>query len=393
MPEEQPRPARILVVDDLSANAKLLGDILDYEGYAVTLAATGERALQLLSPDAFDMVLLDVVMPGIDGYEVCATLRRRAGLEALPVVMVTSLDAKDERIKGLDAGADDFLSKPINRQELLARVRSLLRIKRLHEQTERQARELAEWTATLEQRVEQGVAQVGRLSRLKRFFSPHLAELIVNGETDDPLVSRRREIAVVYLDLRGFTAFSETSEPEEVMRTLGLFHAAIGAVVLAHQATLERFTGDGMMIVIGDPLPVRCPAVEALELALAIRNAALQLSTWWTSREVDLGLSIGVALGFATVGAIGFEGRLDYAAIGTVSNLASRLCQSAQAGEILMSQRIRSELDAQTDVAVEADDLGEMLFRGFSRPTRVYRCRGLVARRREPNSAHSGNLE
>ncbi|MEP7084027.1 MAG: response regulator [Betaproteobacteria bacterium] len=378
MSDDQPHAARILVVDDVAANAKLLGDILDYEGYAVTLAASGELALQCLAREPFDLVLLDVVMPGIDGYEVCTSLRRTNGLEALPVVMVTSLDAKDERIKGLDAGADDFLSKPINRQELLARVRSLLRIRRLHDQTQQQARELAQWAATLEQRVADGIAQVGRLSRLKRFFSPHLAELIVNGETDDPLTSRRREIAVVYLDLRGFTAFSETAEPEEVMRTLGLFHAAIGAIVLAHEATLERFTGDGMMIVVGDPLPRARPAVDALELALSIRAAADVLSVEWKKRGVDLGLAIGVALGFATVGAIGFAGRLDYGAIGTVTNLASRLCQSAQAGEILISQRVHADIEAEAGIDAEVEDLGEMVFRGFSRPVHVYRCHALL---------------
>ena len=328
MPEEPRQSAHILVVDDLYANAKLLGDILDYEGHMVTIAGSGAQALEFLSREAFDLVLLDVLMPGMNGYEVCAAIRATERLEALPVVMVTSLDAKDERIKGLDAGADDFLSKPINRQELLARVRSLLRIKRLHDKTQRQASELAQWANTLEQRVAQGVAQVGRLSRLKRFFSPHLAELIVSGETDDPLKSRRREIAVIYLDLRGFTAFAETSEPEEVMRTLGLFHAAIGRLVLEHEATLERFTGDGMMIVLGDPLPIRHAGAKALALAMLIRNAALALSAAWKKRDVDLGLSIGVALGFATVGAIGFEGRLDYGAIGSVTNL----CQPAMPG-------------------------------------------------------------
>jgi adenylate cyclase len=370
MPEEPQQSAHILVVDDLVANAKLLGDILDYEGHKVTIAGSGAQALEFLSREAFDLVLLDVLMPGMNGYAVCTAIRAMEGLEALPVVMVTSLDAKDERIKGLDAGADDFLSKPINRQELLARVRSLLRIKRLHDKTQRQASELSQWANTLEQRVAQGVAQVGRLSRLKRFFSPHLAELIVSGETDDPLKSRRREIAVVYLDLRGFTAFSETSEPEEVMRTLGLYHAAIGKLVLEHEATLERFTGDGMMIVLGDPVPIDKPADKALELAMSIRNAALELSAAWKRRDVDLGLSIGVALGFATVGAIGFEGRLDYGAIGTVTNLASRLCQEAQAGEILISQRVYAEAEGR----VEAEDLGEMTFHGFSRAMRVYRC-------------------
>jgi class 3 adenylate cyclase len=366
-------PATILVVDDAPLNVRLLDDVLTKHGYRVITAATGEEGLARLDAEPVDLVLLDVLMPGLDGYEVCAAIRTRPGLEALPVVMVTSLDAREERIRGLDAGADDFVTKPIDRQELLARVRSLLRIKRQHDQLREQARELADWATTLEARVAKGVDEVARLSRLKRFFSPHLAELILQGEAEDPLKSRRREIAVVYLDLRGFTAFAETTEPEEVMHTLGRFHAVIGHIVHASEATLERFTGDGMMIVIGDPLPVERPAQAALRLAVEIRDAARELAGSWQRREFDLGLSLGVALGYATVGAIGFEERIDYGAIGTVTNLASRLCQEAPAGEILVSQRIRADAaDAAT-----FEDLGEMQFHGFSRPLRVYRCLAL----------------
>ncbi len=362
--------ARILVVDDTAANAKLLTDVLVYHGYSVKSVASGSDALPALADESFDLVLLDVVMPGIDGYEVCRRIRADPRFVALPVVMVTALDAKDERVKGLDSGADDFLSKPINQPELLARVRSLLRIKRLHDQTRRQARELAEWAATLERRVATGIAEVERLSRMKRFFSPQVAELIVNGGAADPLQSRRREIAVVYLDLRGFTAFAETSEPEEVMRALRAYHAAMGKIVLAHEATLERFTGDGIMLFVGDPVPVEKPAHRAVAIALAMRKAAFDLSETWKKRGVELGLAIGVAQGFATVGAIGFEGRVDYGAIGTVTNLAARLCQYAEAGEILLSQRVFSELDG----AFEGDDLGPVQLHGFAKPTRVYRC-------------------
>jgi class 3 adenylate cyclase len=374
MPEALQHPATILVVDDNASNAKLLADILTNQGYSVITTDSGGAALARLDTGAFDLVLLDVLMPDMNGYEVCAAIRERKGLEPLPVVIVTSLDAREERIRGLEAGADDFLTKPIDRQELLARVRSLLRIKRLHDQTREQASELARLAATLEQRVADGIEQVARLSRLKRFFSPHLAELIVQGEADDPLKSRRREVAVVYLDLRGFTAFAETNAPEEVMRTLGKFHAVIGGIVHAHEATLERFTGDGMMVVVGDPVTVEQPALAAVRLAVAIRDAARKLAESWQRREIDLGLSVGVALGYATVGAIGFEERVDYGAIGTVTNLASRLCQEAQAGEILISQRVHTEANG----FIDADDLGEMMFHGFSRSTHVFRCNGLA---------------
>ncbi|MFO1325145.1 MAG: response regulator [Burkholderiales bacterium] len=364
--------AKILVVDDTPQNVKLLADLLGVKGYAVATATNGEEALAKVASEKPDLVLLDVMMPGMSGYDVCRKLRADPQTALLPVVLCTSLDPQTERINGIAAGADDFLGKPINQPELFARVQSLLRIKRLHEQTQRQAAQLADWSATLERRVAEQVAENERLSRLKRFFSPKLAELIVDGSGEDPLKSRRREIVVVYSDLRGFTAFAETSEPEELMRTLGSFHGAMGRLVLAHEATLERFTGDGMMVFLGDPVPIDNAAAKGVALAMDMRRAAQELSATWKKRGVDLGLGIGVAQGFATVGAIGFEGRIDYGAIGTVTNLAARLCQHAKAGEIIISQRVYAEISE----SVETEDLGELQLHGFARPARAFRCLG-----------------
>ncbi len=366
--------AKILVVDDIAPNVKLLADLLGMKGYAVVTASTGEEAMIKVAAERPDLVLLDVMMPGITGYEVCRRLRADPDFALLPIVLCTSLDPQQERINGIEAGADDFLGKPINQPELFARVRSLLRIKALHDQTQRQAVELAQWSATLEDRVAHGVAEVERLSKLKRFFSPQLAELIVSGGAEDPLKSRRREIVVVYLDLRGFTAFAETAEPEELMRTLADYHRAMGQIVLAHEATLERFTGDGMMVFLGDPVPVEHAPQKGVRLALAMRESARGLSAQWHKRGVDLGLAIGVAQGYATVGAIGFEGRIDYGAIGTVTNLAARLCQQAKAAEILLSQRVHAEV---ADL-VTTEDLGELSLHGFARPQRAYRCGDLT---------------
>ena len=363
---------RILVVDDIPQNVKLLTDLLTIKGYDVVTASNGEEALVRIKAEKPDLVLLDVMMPGISGYDVCRRIREDPETTLLPVVLCTSLDPQQERINGIAAGADDFLGKPINQPELFARVASLLRIKRLHDQTVRQAAQLADWSATLEQRVAEQVAENERLARLKRFFSPKLAEMIVDGGGEDPLKSRRREIVVVMCDLRGFTAFAETSEPEEMMRTLGAYHAAMGRLVLAHEATLERFTGDGMMVFLGDPVPVDNAAQRAVALAVAMREAALELSAKWKKRGVDLGLGIGIAQGFATVGAIGFEGRIDYGAIGTVTNLAARLCQQAKAGEIILSQRVYAEVGD----TIDADDLGELQLHGFARPARAYRWLG-----------------
>ena len=363
---------RILVVDDIPQNVKLLTDLLTIKGYDVVSASNGEEALVRIKAEKPDLVLLDVMMPGISGYDVCRRIREEPETTLLPVVLCTSLDPQQERINGIAAGADDFLGKPINQPELFARVASLLRIKRLHDQTVRQAAQLADWSATLEQRVAEQVAENERLARLKRFFSPKLAEMIVDGGGEDPLKSRRREIVVVMCDLRGFTAFAETSEPEELMRTLGAYHAAMGRLVLAHEATLERFTGDGMMVFLGDPVPVDNAAQRAVTLAIAMREAALELSAKWKKRGVDLGLGIGIAQGFATVGAIGFEGRIDYGAIGTVTNLAARLCQQAKAGEIILSQRVYAEVGD----TIETEDLGELQLHGFARPARAYRWLG-----------------
>jgi DNA-binding response OmpR family regulator len=253
-------PARILVVDDTAHNVKLLADVLVARGYAVSTASSGKEALEKVASDAPDLVLLDVVMPEMSGYEVCKTLRADPATARLPVVMVTALDPSQERVKGIDAGADDFLTKPINQPELIARVRSLLRVKQLWD-------ELAELNRTLEQRVQAQVTQLEQLGRLKRFFSPQLAEAIVSGGTEDPLKSHRRDITVVFLDLRGFTAFAETAEPEEVMAVLREYHAEMGKLILEHEGTLERFTGDGMMIFFNDPVPVKDHAARAVRLA------------------------------------------------------------------------------------------------------------------------------
>ena len=271
-------PARILVVDDTPRNVKLLADLLSAKGYAVVTAESGPEALKTVDAEQPDLVLLDVVMPGMSGYEVCRRIRENPATGILPVVMVTALDPSEERINGLEAGADDFLTKPINQAELLARVRSLLRIKQLYDTVQAQAGQLAEWNKTLEQRVQEQVGQLERLGRLKRFFSPQLAELIVEGGTEDPLKSHRREVTVVFLDLRGFTAFAETSEPEEVMGVLREYHAAMGKLILAHEGTLERFTGDGMMIFFNDPVPVPNPAARALRMAVAMRDRVGELT-------------------------------------------------------------------------------------------------------------------
>jgi class 3 adenylate cyclase len=359
--------ARILVVDDTPKNVRLLADLLAARGYGVLTAASGAEALAVVARERPDLVLLDVVMPEMSGYEVCRRLRADPDTAMTPVVMVTALDPAEERVKGIEAGADDFLTKPINQPELLARVRSLLRIKRLHD-------ELIALNRTLEQRVREQVAQLERLGRLKRFFSPQLAEAIVAGGAEDPLASHRREITVVFLDLRGFTAFAETAEPEEVMGVLGEYHAEMGRLILAHEGTLERFTGDGMMVFFNDPVPVPDPAERAVRMAAGMRERVAALAGGWQRRGFDLHLGVGIAQGYATLGAIGFEGRWDYAAIGTVTNLAARLCAEAGPGQILVPRRV---LAAVEDL-VESEPVGALALRGFLKPVAAFNVVRLV---------------
>ena len=365
--------ATILVVDDTPQNVLLLADLLGSKGYAVATAASGAEALGRIASEPVDLVLLDVVMPQMSGYEVCQKIRANPATAVLPVIMVTALDPGQERVKGLDAGADDFLTKPINQPELLARVRSLLRIKTLYDTVDRQARQLAEWNKTLEERVAEQVSQLDRLSRLKRFLSPQVADLIVAGDAEDPLKSHRREITVVFLDLRGFIAFSETAEPEEVMGVLREYHATMGVLVLAHGGTLERFTGDGMMIFFNDPVPVPNPPERAVRMALEMRERVGELTAKWQRLGYELSVGVGIAQGYATIGAIGFEGRLDYGAIGTVTNLAARLCGEAKPGDILISRRLMSTVED----LVEVEPVGELTLQGFVKPVTAFNVTGL----------------
>jgi adenylate cyclase len=366
-------PPKILVVDDTARNVKLLADLLGVKGYAVVTASSGQEALAKITAEPPDLVLLDVVMPEMSGYEVCQKIRDNPATAMLPVVMVTALDPAVERVKGIEAGADDFLTKPINQPELLARVKSLLRVKELHDMVQAQAAELSDWNKTLEQRVQKQLEQLERLERLKRFFSPQLAELIVAGGADDPLKTHRRDITVVFLDLRGFTAFAETAEPEEVMGVLREYHAAMGQLIVEHEGTLECFIGDGMMVIFNDPVPVANPQECALRMALAMRARFETINSAWTKLGYDIGMGIGIAQGYATIGAIGFDGRWDYGSIGTVCNLASRLCGEAKPGQILIPQRLLASI---ADLA-GVEPVGELTLKGFQRAVSAFNVLGL----------------
>jgi adenylate cyclase len=359
-------PAKILVVDDTPANIKLLGDLLASRGYAVCTATNGEEGLATLAAEKPDLVLLDVMMPGISGYDVCRRIRADPATALLPVVMCTSLDPQQERVKGIEAGADDFLSKPVNQPELFARVKSLLRVKSLYD-------EITRLNAGLAKQVGDQVAEIERLARLKRFVSPRVGEMILAGDVEDPLKTHRRDITVVFTDLRGFTAFSETAEPEEVMGVLREYHATLGRIVLAHEGTIEHFAGDGVMILFNDPMPVDQPELTAVRMALEMRDAVAELAATWKKRGHDLGFGVGLANGYATLGAIGFEGRRDYGAIGPVTNLSARLCSEAKTGQILITQRVLGRIEE----AVQVEAVGELALKGLSRPVAAFNVQAL----------------
>ena len=366
----------VLVVDDLPRNVRLLEALLSPRGFTVTSAGSGEEALSLLRDELPDVVLLDILMPGIDGYEVCRQIRQDPRTAFLPVVMVTASDDQ-EKVRAIEAGADDFVTKPFDQSELLARVRSLVRVKRYHDTIDRQTAELQTWNRELEERVQAQVQELDRVNRLRRFLAPQLVELVVNSGDESFLDSHRCEIVVVFCDLCRFTPFAETSEPEEVMMVLREYHEALGDLIHRFEGTLEHFEGDGLMVFFNDPIPCDDAPIRSIRMAVAMRSRIQALASEWTLRGHNLGFSVGIAQGFATMGRVGFEGRYDYAAIGSVTNLASRLCSAAAQDQILVTQRVQHAAEE----FVVSDSVGEMTLRGFSRAVAVYDIKDLKAAR------------
>jgi adenylate cyclase len=362
-------PPRVLVVDDNPANLEIMEARLGRQGYEVITARDGDEALIVARAQTPDLILLDVMMPGKDGIAVCRELKADPALPFLPIILVTAKAGPDDIVTGLDAGGDEYITKPVDQAALVARVRSILRIKALHDTVQEQAAQLEAWNRTLEQRVAAQLAEIERLGSLKRFLCPQIAELVVAAGDERLLESHRREITVVFCDLRGFTAFAETSDPEEVMGVLRQYHEALGELIFRHEGTLERFVGDGLVVLFNDPLPCPDPTARAVSMAIQMRARIAELSEAWRRRGHDLGFGVGIAQGYATLGTIGFEGRHDYAAIGPVANMASRLCDEAGDGEILVSQRALAAVES----LVEAEPIGDLALKGFVRPVTTYR--------------------
>jgi class 3 adenylate cyclase len=366
-------PPRILIVDDSETNRDLLVSRLGPHGFDLVQAADGEEAIETARATRPDLILLDVVMPKLDGVEATKRLKADASLPFTPIILVTSkTDAKDV-VAGLEAGADEYLTKPVDSTSLLARVKSMLRVKEMHDKIVAQADDLATWNRTLEKRVADQLGQIERVSRLKRFLAPQVAELIVAESNEQILESHRREITVVFGDLRGFTGFAETAEPEEVIAVLRDYHTNLGPLVHKYAGTLERFLGDGFLILFNDPLPCADPSIQAVKMAIEMRDRFAVLAAEWRNRGHDLGFSMGISHGFATLGRIGFEGRFEYSAVGNVVNLAARLCAQAGSGQILTDPMVRNAVQT----LAEIEPAGEFLPKGFSRRVQAFNVVGL----------------
>ena len=364
-------PPRILVVDDNETNRDILVTRLEAHGYQTLQAADGEEALRGVAQHRPDLVLLDVMMPNLDGVEACRRLKSDRTVAFTPVILVTAKPATQDIVAGLDAGADEYLTKPVDQAALVARVRSALRIKS-HEQVQAQAADLANWNQTLARRVEEQVAEIERIGRLKRFLAPQVAQLVSSGD-ERVLESHRREVTIVFCDLRDFTPFSETAEPEEVITVLREYHETLGALIDKFEGTIERFAGDGLLVLFNDPLPCADPSARAVRMAVEMCEQVAKLAARWRSQGHELGFGIGIAHGYATLGCVGFEGRFQYSATGTVPNLASRLCDEARNGQILVDAKVH----AQVKGLAEVESVGELRLKGFHRPVKVFNVRGL----------------
>lgn len=369
-------PPRILAVDDTPENLEILRMRLEANGYEVVTAADGEEALAKVRDVKPDLILLDIMMPKLDGISVVRLLKQDISLQSIPVILVTAKADTRDVIEGLDAGGDDYLTKPFEHKALLARVRSMLRQKALHDTVEAQARslqdqaaQLAAWNQSLEQKVAEQITEIERMARLRRYLPAQVADLIVaTGNGDALLQSHRREVTVVFCDLRGFTAFAETAEPEEVMTVLGEYHSCLGEQITRHEGTLERFVGDGIVVIFNDPLPCAGHTERAVSMAVAMRDAIDEHSERWRKRGYVLGFGIGIDRGHATIGQIGFDQRSDYAVIGTVPNHAARLCEEAKSRQILVSQRVFGAVEP----LIESIPVGELTLKGFHHPMPAY---------------------
>ena len=379
-PEDEVHSSTLLVVDDDEANRDVLARSLARLGYHVLRAEDGRAALDVLASTDVDLVLLDIMMPVLDGYAVLERRRDDPRLRAIPFIVISATGDDASVIRCIELGAEDYLPKPFDPVLLRARIGACLEKKRLYDQEQQhlatiqaQAAALAEWNQTLEQRVAEQVTRLERLNGLKRFLPSQVAERIADTGDASLLASHRRQIAVVFCDLRGFTPFSTEAEPEEIMEVLAEYHAAMGALISQHEGTVEHFAGDGLMVVFNDPFECPDPEARAVTMAVQMRDRMAELCRAWRRRRHVLGFGVGISFGWATLGQIGFEGRFHYAAIGNVVNLAARLCGEAKDGQILASERVGLAVEELAEVA----PAGSLTLKGIAHPESAFEIVGL----------------
>ncbi|MEP6469697.1 MAG: adenylate/guanylate cyclase domain-containing protein [Chloroflexota bacterium] len=347
---------KALVVDDSSVNRLILVRRLETLGLQVIQAENGIKALDLLAaePGAVDVVLLDVLMPELDGYQTLAAMKADEATRHIPVLIVSGVEELESVVRCIELGATDYLTKPINASILAARINASLAAKRLHDLEQESFERQTALNRTIQRQKEE----------LSRFLSPQIAALVSSPDGEQLLAGHRREITVAFCDLRGFTAFAERADPEELMTLLSQYHRMMGEAITQHGGTLEHFAGDGVMVFFNDPIPQEDHVERGVRMAVAMREQFAALAAAWRERGYELGFGVGIAVGYATLGRIGFDGRHDYGAIGNVTILASRLSSQAQSDQILLSPRAQTLLQE----LIESESVGELTLKGITRP-------------------------
>ena len=348
-----------LVVDDSSVNRLVLVKRLQTLGLEVLQAENGVEALKVLAdkPAAVDVVLLDVMMPELDGYQTLEAMKANDATRHIPVLIVSGVEELDSVVRCIELGATDYLTKPINPGILSARINASLSAKRLHDLEQESLERQRQLNQTIERQKEE----------LSRFLSPQIAALISSSDGEQLLAGHRREITVAFCDLRGFTHFAEEADPEELMAVLAEYHRMMGGAITEHGGTLEHFAGDGVMVFFNDPILQGDHVERAVRMAVTMRDRFSPIATTWRHRGYELGFGVGIAVGYATLGRIGYDGRHDYGAIGNVTILASRLSSQALAGQILLSPRAQVMIEG----IVESEDIGELTLKGLTRPVQA----------------------
>ena len=359
----------ILVVDDTPANLTLMTGLLQ-DDYQVRAATSGEKALKIaFSDNPPDLILLDIMMPEMDGHEVCRRLKADDKTREIPVIFLTAMSEVEDEEKGLNLGAVDYITKPVSPPIALVRIRShlalyqsLRSLELTKETIRKQAEQLKLLNSGLEKRVEDQDGQLDRLNIMKELFSPQISEAIV-GQGMDIFKTHRVNVTVVFLDLRGFTYFSDNTEPEEVMAVLGGYHEVMGEIINACQGTVGHFAGDGLMVYFNDPIPQEGHIEIAAQMCIKMMAEFKPLMQKWRKQGFDLDLGIGFANGYATLGTIGFDGRRDYACIGSVCNLAARLCAEAKGGQIFTNLKTYRQIDD----LVNGQEVEDLNLKGFTK--------------------------